>query len=66
MELKTLWLGLVLAFTTTMVGLTVGVTAFVLYTIRSRWLEGDLEMLTLVMESRSAQALKDQSPEVRP
>ena len=57
---------LVLAFTTTVIGLTVGVTAFVLYTIRSRWLEGDLEMLTLVMESRSAQVLKDQPPEVRP
>ena len=50
---------LVLAFTATVVGLTVGVTSFVLYTIRSRWLEDDLEILALVMESRSAQVLKD-------
>ena len=55
---------LVLAFTATVVGLTVGVSAFVLYTIRSRWLEGDLEILTLVMESRSARVLKDR--EARP
>jgi biopolymer transport protein ExbB/TolQ len=50
---------LVLAFTATVVGLTVGVASFVLYTIRSRWLEDDLEILALVMESRSAQVLKD-------
>ncbi len=49
---------LVLAFTTTVVGLSVGVTAFVIYSIRSRWLEGDLEILELVMESRSARVLE--------
>ncbi|MCL2029509.1 MAG: MotA/TolQ/ExbB proton channel family protein [Deltaproteobacteria bacterium] len=49
---------LVLAFTATVVGLTVGVTAFVLYSIRSRWLDGDLEILTLVMERRGALAMK--------
>lgn len=52
---------LVLAFTTTVVGLAVGVTAFVLYTVRSRWLESDLEILTLVMESRSALVLEARS-----
>jgi Biopolymer transport proteins len=50
---------LVIAFTTTVVGLAVGVTAYVLYTIRSRWLENDLEVLRLVMESRAAQVLED-------
>ncbi|MDR2367988.1 MAG: MotA/TolQ/ExbB proton channel family protein [Deltaproteobacteria bacterium] len=43
---------LVVAFTATIVGLAVGVTAFVLHSIRSRWLEGDLGMLELVMEAR--------------
>jgi biopolymer transport protein ExbB/TolQ len=44
---------LVVAFTATIVGLAVGVTAFVLYSVRSRWLEGDLEVLELVMTSRA-------------
>ena len=57
---------LVLAFTSTVVGLAVGVTSFVLYSIRSRWMESDLEILTLVMESRSARVLHPRSPEVRP
>jgi biopolymer transport protein ExbB/TolQ len=52
---------LVLAFTSTVVGLTVGVTAFVLYSVRSRWLEGDLEILALVMESRGARVLRDKT-----
>lgn len=52
---------LVVAFTTTVVGLAVGVTAYVLYTVRSRWLESDLEILQLVMESRAALALEPES-----
>jgi biopolymer transport protein ExbB/TolQ len=48
---------LVIAFTATIVGLAVGVTAFVLYSVRTRWLEGDLEMLELVMTSRAEQRL---------
>ena len=48
---------LVVAFTTTVVGLAVGVTAFVLYTIRSRWLDNDLEVLSLIMESRAGLVL---------
>ena len=50
---------LVLAFTTTVVGLAIGVCAFVLYTVRSRWLANDLEVLQLIMESRSAKVLGD-------
>lgn len=56
---------LVIAFTTTVVGLAVGVTAYVLYTIRSRWLESDLEVLQLVMESRAAQVLDQPEKEAR-
>ncbi|MDR1080925.1 MAG: MotA/TolQ/ExbB proton channel family protein [Deltaproteobacteria bacterium] len=51
---------LVVAFTATIVGLAVGVTAFVLYSVRSRWLEGDLETLELVMSSRSEARLGPQ------
>ncbi|MDR1040047.1 MAG: MotA/TolQ/ExbB proton channel family protein [Deltaproteobacteria bacterium] len=51
---------LVVAFTATIVGLAVGVTAFVLYSVRSRWLEGDLEVLELVMTSRAEARLGPQ------
>jgi biopolymer transport protein ExbB/TolQ len=44
---------LVVAFTATIVGLAVGVTAFVLYSVKSRWLESDLEVLELVITSRA-------------
>ncbi|MDR1036263.1 MAG: MotA/TolQ/ExbB proton channel family protein [Deltaproteobacteria bacterium] len=52
---------LVVAFTATIVGLAVGVTAFVLYSVRSRWLEGDLETLELVMSSRAEARLGPQA-----
>lgn len=48
---------LVMAFTTTVVGLSVGAASFVLYTVRSRWVESDLEVLALVMENRCAGVL---------
>ncbi|MDR2350837.1 MAG: MotA/TolQ/ExbB proton channel family protein [Deltaproteobacteria bacterium] len=48
---------LVVAFTATVVGLAVGVTAFALYSVRSRWLESDLETLELVMTSRAEEVL---------
>ncbi|MDR3038330.1 MAG: MotA/TolQ/ExbB proton channel family protein [Candidatus Adiutrix sp.] len=48
---------MVVAFTATVVGLAVGVTAFVLYSVRSRWAENDLEVLELVMDSRAAAKL---------
>jgi biopolymer transport protein ExbB/TolQ len=50
---------MVVAFTATVVGLAVGVGSFVLYSIRSRWLEGDLELLELVFESRATAKLGD-------
>lgn len=57
-DMSSLSADLVVAFTTTVVGLAVGVAAYVLYTIRSRWLESDLEVLQLVMESRAALVLE--------
>ncbi|MDR3134945.1 MAG: MotA/TolQ/ExbB proton channel family protein [Deltaproteobacteria bacterium] len=48
---------LVVAFTATIVGLAVGVTAFVLHSVRSRWLEGDLEILELVITARAESKL---------
>jgi biopolymer transport protein ExbB/TolQ len=44
---------LVLAFTTTVVGLAVGATAFVLHVVRSRWLEADLDTMEIICESRA-------------
>jgi biopolymer transport protein ExbB/TolQ len=48
---------LVVAFSTTVVGLCSGVAAYTLYTIKSRWLESDLQTLELVIESRATSAL---------
>jgi hypothetical protein len=56
---------LVVAFSTTVVGLCSGVAAFILYTIRSRWLEGDLATLQLVVESRAARVLEKDDRETR-
>lgn len=41
---------LVIAFTTTVVGLAIGTTAFFLYTIRRRWLEEDVKNMELATE----------------
>jgi hypothetical protein len=48
---------LVVAFSTTVVGLCSGVAANILYTIKSRWLEGDLDTLQVIIEFRAALAL---------
>jgi biopolymer transport protein ExbB/TolQ len=45
---------LVVAFSTTVVGLCYGVAAYVLYTIRARWLEENLERIRVTIESRAA------------
>ncbi|MDR1915445.1 MAG: MotA/TolQ/ExbB proton channel family protein [Synergistaceae bacterium] len=50
---------LVIAFSTTVVGLCSGVAAYVLYTVRARWLEGDLDTLNLLMESLAEAALDE-------
>jgi biopolymer transport protein ExbB/TolQ len=41
---------LVIAFTTTVVGLAIGTTAFVLYTVRQRWIEEDIKNMELATE----------------
>jgi biopolymer transport protein ExbB/TolQ len=41
---------LVIAFTTTVVGLAIGTTAFFLYTVRRRWIEEDIKNMELVTE----------------
>ena len=50
---------MVVAFTATVVGLAVGVSSFILYSVRSRWVESDLEVLELVMTSRAEARLED-------
>ena len=41
---------LVIAFTTTVVGLAIGTTAFFLYTVRRRWIEEDIKNMELATE----------------
>jgi biopolymer transport protein ExbB/TolQ len=41
---------LVIAFTTTVVGLTVGTVAFFFYTIKRRWVEEDIKNIELATE----------------
>lgn len=55
---------LVLAFSTTVVGLCFGVAAHILYIIKARWLEGDLETIQLVLETRASRVL-DEREKVR-
>ncbi len=49
-DLTRLSADLVIAFTTTVVGLAIGTTAFFLYTIRRRWLEEDVKNMELATE----------------
>ena len=41
---------LVIAFTTTVVGLAVGITAFIFYTVKRRWVEEDIKNMELATE----------------
>ena len=45
---------LVIAFTTTVVGLAVGTSAFFLYTVRRRWIETDIKNMELATEILAA------------
>jgi len=49
-DLSRLSSDLVIAFTTTVVGLAVGIAAFVFYTMRRRWVEEDIKNMELVTE----------------
>jgi biopolymer transport protein ExbB/TolQ len=44
---------LVVAFSTTVVGLCSGVAAYMLFTVKARWAEADLEDLRAAMERRA-------------
>jgi len=54
---------LVVAFSTTVVGLCSGVAAYTLHTVRSRWLEEDLQAFRLAAERRASLALSDEAPD---
>ena len=54
---------LVIAFSTTVVGLCFGVVAHVLYVVKSRWLESDLEPLQIAIEARAARVLDERERE---
>jgi len=45
---------LVIAFTTTVVGLALGITAFFFHTIRRRWVEHDVRSMEFVTEVLAA------------
>lgn len=49
-DLSRLSSDLVIAFTTTVVGLAVGMAAYVFYTLRRRWVEEDVKNMELVTE----------------
>jgi biopolymer transport protein ExbB/TolQ len=48
---------LVVAFSTTVVGLAVGTASYVLYTLRARWVESDLDSLQAAVETEAGRAL---------
>ena len=41
---------LVIAFTTTVVGLSIGMAAFFFYTVKRRWIEQDIKNIQLTTE----------------
>lgn len=49
-DLTQLSADLVIAFTTTVVGIATGTAAFVLYTVKKRWLEQDIKSMELATE----------------
>jgi len=49
-DMSRLTADLVIAFTTTVVGLALGLAAYAFYTVRRRWLLDDLRVITLAAE----------------
>lgn len=41
---------LVIAFTTTVVGLAIGITAYCIYTVKNRWIQEDIKNIELATE----------------
>ncbi len=52
---------LVIAFTTTVVGLAIGMAAFFLYTVKRRWVEEDIKNIQVAAEILTAQNLERSS-----
>jgi biopolymer transport protein ExbB/TolQ len=52
---------LVIAFITTVVGLAIGMAAFFLYTVKRRWVEGDIQNIQVAAEILTAQNLEQSS-----
>jgi len=50
---------LVIAFTTTVVGLAVGITAYFFYTIKRRWIEEDVKNIELATEILANRILEE-------
>ena len=50
---------LVIAFTTTVVGLAVGITAYFFYTVKRRWVEEDIKNMELATEILTNNILKE-------
>ena len=50
---------LVIAFTTTVVGLAIGMTAYFFYTVRRRWVEEDIKNMELATEILANDILKE-------
>jgi len=50
---------LVIAFTTTVVGLAVGITAYFFYTIKRRWVEEDIKNIELATEILAGKILEE-------
>lgn len=55
---------LVIAFTTTVVGLAIGITAYFFYTIRRRWIEEDIKNIELATEILAGEAFGNRRNEV--
>lgn len=51
---------LVIAFTTTVVGLAVGITSYFFYTVKRRWVEEDIKNIELATEILSGDQAKEQ------
>ena len=58
-DLTKLSTDLVIAFTTTVVGLAVGITAYFFYTIKRRWIEEDIKNIELATEILAGNSLKE-------
>jgi biopolymer transport protein ExbB/TolQ len=50
---------LVIAFTTTVVGLAVGITSYFFYTIKRRWIEEDIKNIELATEILAGNSFKE-------